>query len=774
MPLRLASIPGTVPAPGSWPTGCRFAGRCQFAHDKCRKPFPALPAHGDGLGALHPGRRARARRARLGRRRRRRRDVAETDRPPECPHDRRRPLSDLAAGPGGAAVPALEIRDLVVRYGSGRKARKRRPPADRRRQLRHRAGRDRRPGRRVRLGQVDDRQGGPRPAAAHRRHRPAERPGHHQASLKQRRTLAADLRVVFQDPYSSLNPARTIGQTLVEPLRLMGIGGDDALRRARAGLESVGLPADAVDRYPAQFSGGQRQRIAIARALVCDPKVVVLDEPVSALDLSTQAQVLNLLADLRDQRGLGFLFIAHDLGVVRFLAQRVVVLYRGQIMETGPVEPVTQHPRHPYTVALTAAAPVPRPAEQAARRRPARRSASAPRAPRSRVAHRLPVRPPLPAGHRHLQRPAAAAAAGRRQPHRLPPRRAGPGADRGRGISPASALPSTARCRVVLDNDWAGDPDGLVALAHHLLSPGEPDRSRHELLPQPGLQLARRCRTGCPARRGPARPRWPRAAAARGRRIGGGHRGARRARRRRRSTRHPVLREYPMPLLLAAPVPSPTSRRRCGWNPGIASRMTLVWLGGAGGGPRLRVQPGHGPRGGRPRARRDRALGRVVPAEAYERCAYSVAELEHDLRGLGRIGRRLWERFVGLPVPEGFPIGATWALGDSAPLLLTALTEASSTFAWTPAARGSAAGARRWTSGSSSAICSLGSASTRSVRPPELGRHPRAAQWNRCIPGPATTAGAPGGVTWQTVPGGTSMSSTTPSAVRRQALRMRP
>ncbi|MFG1922642.1 ABC transporter ATP-binding protein [Cryptosporangium sp. NPDC048952] len=181
-------------------------------------------------------------------------------------------------------------------------------------------------------------------------------------------TRRSDLRVVFQDPYSSLNPQRTIGQTLVEPLRQLGVRGAAAVGKARAALESVGLPGDAVDRYPSQFSGGQRQRVAIARALVCDPKVVVLDEPVSALDLSTQAQVLNLLADLRDQRGLSFLFIAHDLGVVRFLAQRVVVLYRGQVMETGPVESVTRAPRHPYTVALTAAAPVPRPAEQAARR----------------------------------------------------------------------------------------------------------------------------------------------------------------------------------------------------------------------------------------------------------------------------------------------------------------------------------------------------------------------------------------------------------------------
>ena len=218
-------------------------------------------------------------------------------------------------------------------------------------------------------------------------------------SLKQRSRLVADLRVVFQDPYSSLNPARTIGQTLVEPLRADGHQGRrTALAKARAGLESVGLPGDAADRYPTQFSGGQRQRIAIARALVCDPKVVVLDEPVSALDLSTQAQVLNLLADLRDQRGLAFMFIAHDLGVVRFLAQRSVVLYRGQIMETGPVEAVTSQPRHPYTVALTAAAPVPRPAEQAARRaaREALGVGTAGAAPAG--GDRLPVRAALPAG----------------------------------------------------------------------------------------------------------------------------------------------------------------------------------------------------------------------------------------------------------------------------------------------------------------------------------------------------------------------------------------
>ena len=265
------------------------------------------------------------------------------------------------------ATPALEIRDLVVRYGTSRKARKVPPAIDG-------VSFDIMPGETV--GLVGESGSGkstigkavlglqPQTSGTVRLHGQDIT----NMSLKERSRVVADLRVVFQDPYSSLNPARTIGQTLVEPLRLMGIRGDEALRKARTGLESVGLPGDAIDRYPSQFSGGQRQRIAIARALVCDPKIVVLDEPVSALDLSTQAQVLNLLADLRDQHGLAFLFIAHDLGVVRFLAQRTVVLYRGQIMETGPVEAVSQAPRHPYTVALTAAAPVPRPAEQAARR----------------------------------------------------------------------------------------------------------------------------------------------------------------------------------------------------------------------------------------------------------------------------------------------------------------------------------------------------------------------------------------------------------------------
>ena len=270
-------------------------------------------------------------------------------------------------GQAPGAVPALEVRDLVVHYGPKRKRATTHPAVDR-------VSFSIAPG--ETLGLVGE--SGSGKSTIGKAVLGLQPPTSGQVllhgrdithtSLKDRRSVAVDLRVVFQDPYSSLNPAQTVGQTLVEPLRLLGVPGGEQRPRAQSALEAVGLPGDAFDRRPSQFSGGQRQRIAVARALVCNPKVIVLDEPVSALDLSTQAQVLNLLADLRDQHQLALLFIAHDLGVVRFLSQRAVVLYRGQVMEDGPVDAVTQRARHPYTVALTAAAPVPRPAEQARRR----------------------------------------------------------------------------------------------------------------------------------------------------------------------------------------------------------------------------------------------------------------------------------------------------------------------------------------------------------------------------------------------------------------------
>ena len=186
---------------------------------------------------------------------------------------------------------------------------------------------------------------------------------------KDRKDVAENLQVVFQDPYSSLNPSLTVGQILSEPLMAKKkMSTADARARISDLLGKVGLPKDAIDRFPSRFSGGQRQRIAIARSLALSPKLVICDEPVSALDLSTQAQVLNLLSDLRGSSQLAYLFIAHDLAVVKHLSQRIVVLYRGRIMEEGDASEVYNNPSHPYTRALIAAAPVPNVAEQRARR----------------------------------------------------------------------------------------------------------------------------------------------------------------------------------------------------------------------------------------------------------------------------------------------------------------------------------------------------------------------------------------------------------------------
>ena len=171
------------------------------------------------------------------------------------------------------------------------------------------------------------------------------------------------IQIVFQDPYSSLNPRRTIRQTLTEPLRVHGVcGGREADERAGRMLAEVGLSRDVLDRYPHEFSGGQRQRVGIARALMLEPTFVVADEPVSALDVSVQAQVLRLLADLRERRRLGFLFISHDLGVIRHFCKQVAVMYLGRIVEQGPVEDLFRDPLHPYTRLLLDSSPVPDPA----------------------------------------------------------------------------------------------------------------------------------------------------------------------------------------------------------------------------------------------------------------------------------------------------------------------------------------------------------------------------------------------------------------------------
>ena len=175
----------------------------------------------------------------------------------------------------------------------------------------------------------------------------------------ERQAMRKRIQIVFQNPYASLNPRFKIGQTLLEPMQIHGVGANTAEReqRARALLDKVGLEASAFDRYPHEFSGGQRQRIAIARCLTLNPEVLILDEAVSALDVSVQAQVLNLLKDLQDEFGLAYVFISHDLAVVRFISDEVLVMKDGEVVERAGAAELLAHPREDYTRRLIGAVP---------------------------------------------------------------------------------------------------------------------------------------------------------------------------------------------------------------------------------------------------------------------------------------------------------------------------------------------------------------------------------------------------------------------------------
>jgi ABC-type glutathione transport system ATPase component len=187
-------------------------------------------------------------------------------------------------------------------------------------------------------------------------------------SARERRPLARDIQVVFQDPYTSLNPALQIADILSEPLIAQGTDPKAARRSVGQLLDRVGMPANAAERYPREFSGGQRQRVAIARALALEPRLIVCDEPVSALDLTTQARVLDLFVELQRTTGVAYLFITHDLSVVRHVSHRVAVMYRGELVETGPTDQVTTDPSNPYTRSLLLAAPTADPDRQRERR----------------------------------------------------------------------------------------------------------------------------------------------------------------------------------------------------------------------------------------------------------------------------------------------------------------------------------------------------------------------------------------------------------------------
>ena len=188
-------------------------------------------------------------------------------------------------------------------------------------------------------------------------------------SRRRMRPLRREMQMIFQDPYASLNPRKRVGQIVGDPLKRQDVASGAELRkRVHELLERVGLASEHYNRFPHEFSGGQRQRIGIARALAPRPKLVIADEPVSALDVSIQAQIVNLLDDLQDELGLTYLFVAHDIGVVRHIADRIAVMNKGKIVEEGTADQVCEQPRDEYTKKLLAAVPVPDPKEARARR----------------------------------------------------------------------------------------------------------------------------------------------------------------------------------------------------------------------------------------------------------------------------------------------------------------------------------------------------------------------------------------------------------------------
>jgi oligopeptide transport system ATP-binding protein len=188
-------------------------------------------------------------------------------------------------------------------------------------------------------------------------------------SRREMRPLRREMQMIFQDPYASLNPRKRAGQIIGDPLRMQDVAsGAELRRRVHELLERVGLSSEHYNRFPHEFSGGQRQRIGIARALALQPKLIVADEPVSALDVSIQAQIVNLLEDLQDEFGLTYVFVAHDIGVVRHVSDRISVMHEGKIVEEGPVDALCERPRDPYTKTLLAAVPIPDPRESRARR----------------------------------------------------------------------------------------------------------------------------------------------------------------------------------------------------------------------------------------------------------------------------------------------------------------------------------------------------------------------------------------------------------------------
>ena len=291
------------------------------------------------------------------------------------------------------------------------------------------------------------------------------------------RSLRREMQMVFQDPYASLNPRKRVGSIIGDPLKIHKIGTkSERKRRVQELLEIVGLSPEHYNRFPHEFSGGQRQRIGVARSLALKPKLIVADEPVSALDVSIQSQILNLLKDLQNEFDLTYLFIAHDLGVVRHVSDRIAVMYLGKMVELSPAEELYQRPIMPYTEALLSAVPIPDPDLAAARERIVldRRRPIA-----DQPAAGLPVPPPVPVHDRRLPRDRASADRLRRPPGRLPPpaerlqRRGAAGRRRGRepGLGPGRRHPDGA-CRQGFAPGLRGNPSFGVAPSKEGLEEG--------------------------------------------------------------------------------------------------------------------------------------------------------------------------------------------------------------------------------------------------------------------------------------------------------------
>ncbi len=336
---ELAVIRGQVPPLATAFRGCRFAERCDFAFERCREEAPRLLE-------LPGGSRARC-------------HLREQGPAGARASDSSREAVRIDEEPKRAL---LQVTDLKVHFPIRRGI------------LRRIVGQvravdgvslDLREGRTLAL--VGESGCGKttagkamlqliRPSAGSVRYEGGELAGLSRAAMRPRR---AQMQIIFQDPYASLNPRLRVRETLLEGMRSLGVGADDAEREARVGelLGEVGLPREALGRYPHEFSGGQRQRIAIARALAVNPRLIVCDEPTSALDVSVQAQILNLLRSLQRRRGIAYLFITHNLPVVEYLAHEVAVMYLGRIVERGTVDEVLRDPKHPYTQALLSAAP---------------------------------------------------------------------------------------------------------------------------------------------------------------------------------------------------------------------------------------------------------------------------------------------------------------------------------------------------------------------------------------------------------------------------------